>query len=1096
MTGDVVGTLRYMSPEQARTRPGVVDHRTDVYSLGATLYELLTLRPTIPGNERHELLTRLALEEPVPPRRLTPALPADLETIVLKALAKEPAERYATAQEMGDDLRRFLEDRPILARRPTLAQRVAKWARRHQRMVAAVAVMLVLAVVGLAVSVVLISREKNRTEKAYKEAEAKRQDLRKVVDEWYLEAEKWMVDEVHQTRLQQFLEKVLTFYEQFAKDESAQPKDQLATAQARFRVGEIQARLGRYDKSEEAYRKAIALLEGLESATLKQPEFQYELALSYDGLYRLYGTISRLQDAEKAIRQSLATTTRLADAEPRTNKYRVHLVTCHCSLAELHYVAGRYREAGQAFRHTLALLNRLNADFREGEAGAEPEAAARRELSARVHDSLGYWYWFNQQNGKAEQAYRHARDSLQKLVDLPGTATRHRMQLAAAHNNLANVFLSADRFPEAREACQKAIVIQKKLAQEFPVVPRYRGDLASYHNALGIAFRHVGHLDKAETEYGRAVTLLEQLIAKFPDAPDFQMQLAASQRNLANLYWETGRPREAEAAFRWALDLDARLVTSFPKRPEYRASLGRTYRDLGRLLEAQDLFKKDRFEEAEKTFRQALAVYAELARDFPYLPVNNRAGANQRKPLGDLSQDLRLTGRPGQTDPVAPRALDLLTKLAANPIQVDYRSDVATCHNDLGRLFATRGEFRKAEKEFPQARDLFRKAEREFRTARDLFKKLAAGDIRNSPNFPYYRYGFVSCSFSLANVLGDAHPLRDKEQIMREKEDLLHAAVGLQDKLVIELPKEPLCRSQWAAVLRGLALTLLDQGDLLAAQGKLAAAQGRLEAARRLMEEQVIPRHLVLNGIRLPSDSSPQLQSEYFALARVCIRLRKHREAAQVAEEYRQLSSDSWKGFFDTANLLAGCILAAEKDVTLSPDARKAQVESYASQAKDLVKEALKLGENDPACVSTVAWMRANCPASQLRDVKGEKGALALARQAVERAGGQANFWTCLGAAHYRAGDWRAAIDALERSRQMEGKDTSYDLFFLAMAHWQLGERNKARRLYDDAVEVMKKTQADNKELQRFGGEAADLMGLPLPFGAGQAKPSHPPRAR
>ena len=99
----------------------------------------MTLRPTIPGNERHELLARLALEEPVPLRRLTPALPADLETIVLKALAKEPAERYATAQEMADDLRRFLEDRPILARRPTLAQRVAKWARRHQRMVAAAA---------------------------------------------------------------------------------------------------------------------------------------------------------------------------------------------------------------------------------------------------------------------------------------------------------------------------------------------------------------------------------------------------------------------------------------------------------------------------------------------------------------------------------------------------------------------------------------------------------------------------------------------------------------------------------------------------------------------------------------------------------------------------------------------------------------------------------------------------------------------------------------------------------------------------------------------------------------------------------------------
>jgi serine/threonine-protein kinase len=129
-TGDLVGTLRYMSPEQARARSGPVDHRTDVYSLGATFYELLTLHPPIPGHERQELLAGLGRLDPVSPRRLNPALPADLETILLKALAKEPLERYDTAREMADDLRRFLEDKPIRARRPTVAQRAVKWARR------------------------------------------------------------------------------------------------------------------------------------------------------------------------------------------------------------------------------------------------------------------------------------------------------------------------------------------------------------------------------------------------------------------------------------------------------------------------------------------------------------------------------------------------------------------------------------------------------------------------------------------------------------------------------------------------------------------------------------------------------------------------------------------------------------------------------------------------------------------------------------------------------------------------------------------------------------------------------------------------------
>src|SRR5205814_884687 len=101
-----VGTLRYMSPEQALAQRVVIDHRTDIYSLGATLYELLALAPVFQGSDRQELLRQIAFEEPRPPRRVNRAIPAELETIVLKALEKNPAERYATGQELADDLGR------------------------------------------------------------------------------------------------------------------------------------------------------------------------------------------------------------------------------------------------------------------------------------------------------------------------------------------------------------------------------------------------------------------------------------------------------------------------------------------------------------------------------------------------------------------------------------------------------------------------------------------------------------------------------------------------------------------------------------------------------------------------------------------------------------------------------------------------------------------------------------------------------------------------------------------------------------------------------------------------------------------------------
>ncbi len=123
MTGDLLGTLRYMSPEQALARRGYLDHRTDIYSLGATLYEFLTLRPAIEGQDRQEILRKIAQEEPAPPRKVNDAIPRDLETILLKAMHKEPESRYTTALELADDLDRFLRDEPILARRSTPLQR-------------------------------------------------------------------------------------------------------------------------------------------------------------------------------------------------------------------------------------------------------------------------------------------------------------------------------------------------------------------------------------------------------------------------------------------------------------------------------------------------------------------------------------------------------------------------------------------------------------------------------------------------------------------------------------------------------------------------------------------------------------------------------------------------------------------------------------------------------------------------------------------------------------------------------------------------------------------------------------------------------------
>jgi serine/threonine protein kinase/Tfp pilus assembly protein PilF len=150
LSGDLLGTLRYMAPEQALARHGLADHRVDIYGLGATLYELLTGRPAVDAADRAEVLRRIAFEDPTPPCKLDKTIPAELETIALKCLAKNPAERYATAGELADDLRRWLQDQSIRAKPPTLRQRAAKWSRRHRPVVMTAASLLAVLVVILA----------------------------------------------------------------------------------------------------------------------------------------------------------------------------------------------------------------------------------------------------------------------------------------------------------------------------------------------------------------------------------------------------------------------------------------------------------------------------------------------------------------------------------------------------------------------------------------------------------------------------------------------------------------------------------------------------------------------------------------------------------------------------------------------------------------------------------------------------------------------------------------------------------------------------------------------------------------------------------
>jgi serine/threonine protein kinase len=356
LSGDLLGTLRYMSPEQA-AGGRILDPRTDVYSLGATLYELLTARPAFDGTDRQELLRQITQAEPHPPRTLDPTIPHDLETIVMKAMATEPSHRYATARELALDLGRFLANRPILARRPGPAEHVARWSQRHWRATAAAAVILLLLALASAGGMALLWNAQDRTQKALNTALVARWRERQALlftfaasDAVADRALRLLVsprlprNPVEERPDEAFCRKALDYYQEIAAQYRQQPWTRSIAAAADHRVGFIRMIL-KEPGAEEAHRRAIALYERELAASPADCNLRLALALCYSDLIFLLQTTGQANAVLDCFPPILALRRGLAIDFPSHTDNRISLVHLEAQYSRLLEDAGRGREA-------------------------------------------------------------------------------------------------------------------------------------------------------------------------------------------------------------------------------------------------------------------------------------------------------------------------------------------------------------------------------------------------------------------------------------------------------------------------------------------------------------------------------------------------------------------------------------------------------------------------------------------------------------------------------------------------------------------------------------------------------------------------------
>ena len=694
--GQLVGTLEYMSPEQAKFNTLDIDTRSDIYALGVLLYELLTgttpfgknlfrqaafdeVLRIIREDEPPKPSTRLSTTEELPsvaanrgvePKKLSGQVRGELDWIVMKALEKERTRRYETANGLAHDIERYLHDEPVQACPPSASYRARKFVRRNRVPVIA-ATVVVLALFGATVLSVFWARREQlarwdavasnqAADAARREAEKNFRQARRAVDEMYTQvAKKWLADQPQMEPLQRdFLQKALTFYEEFARESNSDPAVRFEAAEAYVRVAEIQDKLGDPGRAEKAFSHAIPILQSLVDEFPNEPQYKKELTDALHSLGSLLGGTGRDSEEEQTHRRALVLQQKLVAMFPAIAAHRRALARGLYHLGCTNEVwSGHFNEWKAVLDQAIDIQRQLVAEF--------PIVPEYRAELADSYSRIGDL-----------QSKREAVAILEKLVadhpDRPG----YRWSLGDAYDRLARWASPA----EGEKTYRQAIAVREKVLADFPTVPGYRFDLTHSYLFLANALLQLDKIDAAESTYRQSLAVGDRLLA-VPKVDYYRKTQATAHDELGDLLVRTKRYREAATEYRQSIALYENLAVEFPRKRQNRARF-----IVGQVKLSWVLAKTGQAREADLAYQRATKMSKELGVDsVDPTDIQSTVGVG----FHELAQLLRFQGELFAAREMSERAIGLQKgALKANPHNTTYRERLTFDYQCLANMIA------------------------------------------------------------------------------------------------------------------------------------------------------------------------------------------------------------------------------------------------------------------------------------------------------------------------------------------------------------------------------------------------------------------------